>query len=63
MVLAERKLEQITLLSEDSRTPDTEVPRAALHSVCGVFVLFFYFNFYWSIVDLQCYVSFRCTAK
>ena len=24
---------------------------------------FFFFNFYWSIVDLQCCVNFRCTAK
>ena len=23
----------------------------------------FVLNFYWSIVDLQCYVSFRCTTK
>ena len=23
----------------------------------------FYFNFYWSVVDLQCCISFRCTAK
>ena len=25
--------------------------------------IFFFFNFYWSVVDLQCCVSFRCTAK
>ena len=23
----------------------------------------FVLNFYWSIVDLQCYVSLRCTTK
>ena len=24
---------------------------------------FFFFNFYWGVVDLQCCVGFRCTAK
>ena len=27
------------------------------------FFFFFFFNFYWGIVDLQCCVSYRCTAK
>ena len=28
-----------------------------------VFILFLFFDFYWSIVDLQCCVSFKCKAK
>ena len=35
-------------------------PERRFHPFNKVFVCF---NFYWSIVDLQCCVSFRCTAK
>ena len=35
----------------------------APHPLCLMIITnFFFFYFYWSIVDLQCCVSFRCTA-
>ena len=38
-------------------------PRTALKKIKSLFSLFFSFLFNWSIVDLQCCISFRCTAK
>ena len=34
-----------------------------IHMLEAKHLIFFFFNFYWSIVDLQCCVSFWCTAK
>ena len=36
---------------------------ALLHEFPHFLFCFCFFNFYWSIVDLQCCVSFRCTGK
>ena len=36
---------------------------SGLQWVTFSFLFFFFYNSYWSVVDLQCCVSFRCTAK
>ena len=51
-------------------SPTRDLNLCPLHWKCGVLStgppgksLFLFFKFYWSIVNLQCRVSFRCTAQ
>ena len=42
---------------------DSEKPRK-VHLMSFLSVpLYFFLNFYWDIIDLQCCVSFKCTVK
>ena len=40
-----------------------QFPVLYIRSLFVIYFILFFKNFYWSIVDLQCCVRFRCTAK
>ena len=53
---------ELQISSGNSRTEKNQWKKLNIHGVFNS-SFFFFFLVNWSIVDLQCYVSFRCTAK
>ena len=61
--IAEKKADQNSVLMDFIKVNMTQTIKQKNKPNIQYVIQFIFLNFYWSIVDLQCCVSFRCTVK